>query len=134
MALKMFEEARYDFQKAKEREPANQEAAKSLEDAKKEETKAKKRDYYAILGVSRDATENEIKKAYKKQAIKWHPDKNNQCEESRKLAEKTFRDINDAYTVLSDPKKKQMYDSGVDPNNPDDQGIFLFSLFQMFVF
>lgn len=125
MQLKMFEEARYDFQKVKEREPTNQEANKSLEEAKKEEKKAKKRDYYAILGVSRDASENDIKKAYKKLAIKWHPDKNNQSEESKKLAEKTFRDINDAYTVLSDPKKKQMYDSGVDPNNPDDQGNYL---------
>lgn len=122
MALKMFEEARYDFQRVKEKEPTNSEASKCLEEAKKEEKKAKKRDYYAILGISRDANEHEIKKAYKKLAIKWHPDKNNQSEESKKLAEKTFRDINDAYTVLSDPKKKQMYDSGVDPNNPEDAG------------
>jgi len=120
MQLKMFEEARYDFQKVKEREPTNQEAIKALEEAKKEEKKAKKRDYYQILGLTKEASENDIKKAYKKLAIKWHPDKNNQSEESKKLAEKTFRDINDAYTVLSDPKKKQMYDSGVDPNNPEE--------------
>ncbi len=120
MLLKMFEEARYDFQKVKEREPTNQEANKCLEEAKKEEKKAKKRDYYQILGLNKDATDVEIKKAYKKLAIKWHPDKNNQSEESKKLAEKTFRDINDAYTVLNDPKKKQMFDSGVDPNNPEE--------------
>jgi len=122
MTLKMFDEARYDFQKAKEREPTNQEAIKSLEEAKREEKKAKKRDYYQILGVSKDATESEIKKAYKKLAIKWHPDKNNQSEEAKKMAEKTFRDVNDAYTVLSDAKKKQMFDSGVDPHNPEEAG------------
>jgi len=120
MSFKMFEEARYDFQKVKEREPTNQEAIKSLDEAKKEEKKAKKRDYYQILGVAKDASEQEIKKAYKKLAIKWHPDKNTESEESQKLAEKTFRDINDAYTVLSDTKKKQMFDSGVDPHNPEE--------------
>lgn len=120
MSLNMFEEARYDFQKVKEREPYNQDAIKSLEQAKKEEKIAKKRDYYKILGLEKTANENDIRKAYKKLAIKWHPDKNNQSEESKKLAEKTFRDINDAFTVLSDTKKKQMYDSGIDPNNPEE--------------
>lgn len=72
--------------------------------------------------MERNASEQDIKKAYKKLAVKWHPDKNNQSEETKKLAEKTFRDINDAYTVLSDPKKKQMYDSGMDPNNPEEAG------------
>merc|ERR1712032_1372993 len=56
-------------------------------------------------------------------AIKWHPDKNNQSEEQQKLAEKTFRDINDAYTVLSDPKKRNQFDNGMDPNNPDEAGM-----------
>jgi len=134
MTFKMFEEARYDFQRVKDKEPTNQEAIKHLEEAKKEEKKAKKRDYYAILGVGRDANETEIKKAYKKLAIKWHPDKNNQSEESKKLAEKTFRDINDAYTVLSDPKKKKSYESGVDPNNPDDAGKYFYRLLLCFLF
>ena len=128
MNLKMYDEAWYDFQKVKDREPTNQENLRALENAKKEEKIAKKRDYYKILDIPREANENEIKKAYKKMAIKWHPDKNNESEESKKIAEKTFRDINDAYTVLSDPKKKKMYDSGVDPNNPEeaDQGnVFL---------
>jgi DnaJ homolog subfamily C member 7 len=126
MELKMFEEAKYDFQRVKDKEPGNQDVIKSLEQAKKEEKQAKKRDYYKILGLDRNANENEIKKAYKKLAIKWHPDKNNQSEEAKKLAEKTFRDINDAYTVLSDPKKKQMFDAGMDPNNPDEAGNFKF--------
>lgn len=124
MALKMYEEARYDFQKVKEREPTNQDALKLLEQAKKEEKAAKKRDYYKILGVDKSSSDADIKKAYKKLAIKWHPDKNNQSEEAHKLAEKTFRDINDAYTVLSDPKKRQMYDNGMDPHNPEGPGIY----------
>jgi tetratricopeptide (TPR) repeat protein len=126
-ALKMYEEAKYDFQKVKDAEPNNKEVLKLLEDAKKKEKEAKKRDYYKILDLKPDANENDIRKAYKKLALKWHPDRNNESDEQRKMAEKTFRDINDAYTVLSDTKKKQMYDSGVDPLNPEEGGkIFIF--------
>lgn len=65
------------------------------------------RDFYKILGVSRDADDAEIKKAYKKMALKWHPDRNpdNQQEASEK-----FKEIAEAYSVLSDPKKKKIYD------------------------
>lgn len=65
------------------------------------------------------ATEQDIRKAYKKLALKWHPDRNSATEEDQKQAEKMFRDINDAYSVLSDPQKKKMYDSGMDPLNPE---------------
>src|SRR5690606_1881151 len=101
MNLSMYEEAKYDFQKVKDDEPNNRDAAKMLEEAKKKEKVAKKRDYYKILDLKRDANENDIRKAYKKLALKWHPDRNNESEEQKKMAEKTFRDINDAYTVLS---------------------------------
>lgn len=120
MALKMYEEAKYDFQKVKDLEPNNSDVHKLLEDAKKNEKQAKKRDYYKILDLKPDANENDIRKAYKKLALKWHPDRNNESEEQKKMAEKTFRDINDAYSVLSDPKKKQQYDSGFDPLNPEE--------------
>jgi DnaJ homolog subfamily C member 7 len=120
MALKMYEEAKYDFQKVKDAEPSNRDAVKLLEEAKKLEKQAKKRDYYKILDLKPDATENDIRKAYKKLALKWHPDRNNESEEQKKMAEKTFRDINDAYSVLSDAKKKQQYDSGFDPLNPEE--------------
>lgn len=64
-------------------------------------------DYYAILGINKNATLDEIKKAYKKLAIKWHPDKNpdNEAEANAK-----FKEIGNAYAILSDPKKKQIYD------------------------
>jgi len=66
------------------------------------------------LSIPQNAGENEIKKAYKKLALKWHPDKNCETEETRLNAEQTFKDISEAYSVLSDPKKKERYDSGAD--------------------
>ena len=118
----MYSEARADFQKAKELDPTNAEAQKFLETSKQKEKTARKRDYYAILGVDRNASEQEIKKAYKRLAIKYHPDRNGQSEATKKMAEKKFIDVNDAYSVLSDPKKKQMYDQGYDPNDPESGG------------
>lgn len=63
------------------------------------------RDYYKTLGISKGATEEDIKKAYKKQALKWHPDKN-----KSPAAEDRFKEIAEAYEVLSDPKKRDIYD------------------------
>lgn len=122
MSLNNFEEAKYDFNKVRELEPGNQEALKGAEEAKKKEKQAKKKDYYKILDLPRDANENDIRKAYKKLAIKWHPDKNTESDEKKLQAEKRFKEINEAYAVLSDPKKKQMFDSGVDPNDPESGG------------
>lgn len=65
-----------------------------------------KKDFYSVLGVSRQATPDEIKKAYRKLAMKYHPDKN----PGDKAAEEKFKEATEAYDVLSDAKKKQMYD------------------------
>jgi len=64
-----------------------------------------KRDYYDILGVSKNASKEEIKKAYRKLALEWHPDRNKSSNANDK-----FKEINEAYEVLADPKKKATYD------------------------
>lgn len=63
------------------------------------------KDFYSVLGVNKGATKAEIKSAYRKLALKWHPDRNKEAG-----AEKTFKEINHAYEVLSDDTKKNMYD------------------------
>lgn len=77
---------------------------------------ADKRDFYEVLGIQKGASEDEIKKAYRKMAMKYHPDKN----PGDKEAEEKFKEANEAYAVLSDPDKKSKYDrfghAGVDPN------------------
>ncbi|KAM4697423.1 dnaJ homolog subfamily B member 2 isoform 2-T2 [Rhinophrynus dorsalis] len=79
-------------------------------------------DYYEILGVARNASQDDIKRAYRKQALRWHPDKN---PDNKEYAEKKFKDIAEAYEVLSDQDKRYTYDhygragfSGAEPSRP----------------
>ena len=65
------------------------------------------KDYYAILGVDKNPSDEEIKKAYRKMAKKWHPDAN---PNNRKEAEEKFKEVGEAYSTLSDPQKRRMYD------------------------
>ena len=82
-----------------------------------------KRDYYEVLGVSKTATDAEIKKAYRKLAMKYHPDYN----PGDKEAEEKFKEINEANEVLSDPKKRQLYDQygeeGLSGGGPGGMGM-----------
>lgn len=74
-----------------------------------------KRDFYDILGINRDAADDEIKKAYRKLAMKYHPDRNPDSKE----AEEKFKEVKEAYEILSDSQKRAAYDqyghAGVDP-------------------
>lgn len=87
---------------------------------------AEKRDYYEVLGLQKGASDEEIKKAYRKLAKKYHPDLN----PGDASAEQNFKEVNEAYEVLSDPDKKARYDAyghaGVDPNMGADAGGFGF--------
>ena len=68
---------------------------------------SEKRDYYEVLGVDKSASETEIKKAFKKMARKYHPDLNR---DNPKEAEEKFKEVNEAYEILSNPQKKAQYD------------------------
>ena len=65
-----------------------------------------RRDYYEVLGVGKSASSDEIKKAYRKLAMKHHPDKNS----GDKAAEEKFKEASDAYSILADPQKRKQYD------------------------
>ena len=65
-----------------------------------------KLDFYDVLGVGRDASQDEIKRAFRKLAFKYHPDRNKMAD-----AEERFKEISEAYAILSDPKKRQQYDA-----------------------
>lgn len=77
---------------------------------------AEKRDYYEVLGLKKDASEDEIKKAFRKKAMQYHPDKN----PGDKVSEDKFKEVNEAYGVLTDADKRDKYDkfgfAGIDPN------------------
>lgn len=77
---------------------------------------AEKRDFYEALGIKKEASADEIKKAFRKKAMKYHPDKN----PGDKTAEEKFKEVNEAYEILSDADKKDKYDrfgfAGIDPN------------------
>ena len=75
-------------------------------------------DYYETLGINRNASQDEIKKAYRKLSRKYHPDI------AGKEYEEKFKEVNAAYEVLSDENKRQMYDRGFDPNSPQGSGGF----------
>jgi DnaJ family protein C protein 3 len=122
----LFDEAIRLLEKAKEEieGAANDHRIHSkLEDAQKLLRRSKTKDYYKVLGVSRDANEREIKKAYRKMTKKYHPDKY-RGELSPEDIQKKMSSINEAYEVLSDPELKERFDNGDDPNSQEQQHPF----------
>lgn len=119
MDLGAFEEAVKDYEKVCKMDKSR-DNKRLLQDAKLALKKSKRKDYYKILGVDRNATEDEIKKAYRRRALDHHPDRHaNATDEEKKEQEKKFKELGEAYGILSDPKKKARYDTGQDMDDFD---------------
>jgi DnaJ family protein C protein 7 len=112
--LEQWEEVVRDLESAAKLEPNSGDIQRQLKDAKLELKKSKRKDYYKILEIPKDADAETIRKAYRKAALRWHPDKNSETEEKKTMAEAKFKDITEAHEVLSDDQKRRRYDSGVD--------------------
>eukprot|EP01017_Pseudomicrothorax_dubius_P035733 TRINITY_DN5050_c0_g2_i1.p1 TRINITY_DN5050_c0_g2~~TRINITY_DN5050_c0_g2_i1.p1 ORF type:complete len:466 (+),score=142.45 TRINITY_DN5050_c0_g2_i1:345-1742(+) len=112
------EDALRDFERARGIDPHAADFGRLIKEAKQAVKMAKRKDYYKILGVEKSASLDEVKRAYKKLALKHHPDKN--PPEMREEAEKKFKEVAEAYAVLSDDQKRRRYDSGMDDlDGPD---------------
>merc|ERR1712050_812609 len=85
--------------------------------------KSKRKDYYKILGVEKNANDDEIKKAYRKRALVHHPDRHSGAsEDEKKEHERKFKEVGEAYGVLSDTKKRSRYDNGHDVDDLEGHG------------
>lgn len=114
MDSEQYDEAVRDYDHVYKKDKAR-EHKQLLDNAKLELKKSKRKDYYKILGVEKNVGDDDIKKAYRKRAMLHHPDRHsNASEDVKKEQEKKFKELGEAYAVLSDPKKRQRYDSGVD--------------------
>uniref|UniRef100_A0AC35TV02 J domain-containing protein n=1 Tax=Rhabditophanes sp. KR3021 TaxID=114890 RepID=A0AC35TV02_9BILA len=115
-----YESAVNDYQAATKIDENSRPIKEGLHKAQKLLKQSKKRDYYKILAVKRNASKREVLKAYRKLAAKYHPD-NFQDEAEKKVAEAKFLEIAAAKEVLSDEEKRAQYDSGTDPLDPEAQ-------------
>merc|ERR1719191_2460339 len=113
MELEEWRTAIADYEKAHEIEPEDQAIKQQLRNAKIELKKAGRKCLYKILGLTRRASDQEIKKAYKKMALQYHPDRHSGASDQEKAEnEIKFKEIGEAFEVLSDPQKKQRWDQG----------------------
>lgn len=107
------------LEEAARKQPRENRVQEALKAAQKARHEAANPDYYNLLGVPRDASEKQIKLAYRKSAQKYHPDKlKNATPEEKRAAELKMGQINRAYDVLSDKEKRAQFDRGFDPENP----------------
>lgn len=122
--LEKFEQCVADYEAALKMEKSY-EIKNSLRDAKLQLKKSKRKDYYKILGVSKHATDDDIKKAYRKRALVHHPDRHsNATDAEKKEQEIKFKEIGEAYAILSDPNKKARFDSGQDLDDNMSEGAY----------
>ncbi|XP_068986287.1 dnaJ homolog subfamily C member 7 isoform X2 [Bombus flavifrons] len=119
MELEKYEKAVRDLEKAYKMDKSS-DNKRLLMEAKLALKKSKRKDYYKILGIDKNASTDDIKKAYRKRAMVHHPDRHpNATEGEKKEQEKKFKEVGEAYGILSDPKKRSRYDSGHDINDAE---------------
>ncbi|RLN15090.1 hypothetical protein BBJ28_00019108, partial [Nothophytophthora sp. Chile5] len=123
LGLELFEEAVRSAKRALELDDSSREFKQTVDRAEAALKQSKNKNYYKILGVARDVESKELKKAYRKQALEWHPDKHvDKDEGEREQVEKRFHDIAEAYEILSNEETRAMYDRGEDvTGNPGQQ-------------
>jgi len=113
LELEDYKGAISDYEEAHEIEPNDASIKQSIRHAKIEFKKSQRKDLYKVLGVTKHASDHEIKKAYKKMALQCHPDRmTNATDDEKAVAEKRFKEVGEAFEVLSDPQKKQKWDAG----------------------
>lgn len=123
LELEEYKSAIADYESAQEADPSDAQTKASLRKAKLELKKSLRKDVYKLLGVTKHASDMEIKKGYKKAALLWHPDRHHSSsDEDKAHAEKMFKEIGEAFEVLSDPQKKQSYDDGADLDEINGNG------------
>jgi len=121
MEAENFEAAINTLNTAKEHHPEAQQINQLLQNAQIELKRSKTKDYYKVLGLTRDADEVQIKAAYRKMVKLHHPDKAHKLGITKEDAEKKMAQVNEAYEVLSDPELKERFDRGDDPNDHEQQ-------------
>ncbi|XP_076350616.1 dnaJ homolog subfamily C member 7-like isoform X3 [Tachypleus tridentatus] len=118
-----YEEAVRDFETLYQKNKIL-EYQKLLDHARLELLKSKRKNYYQILEVNKSAVYDDIKQAYYKQALLYHPDRHPDAkEDEQQEKEKKFKDISEAYSILSDPRKRSLYDKGLDITGINNFGI-----------
>ncbi|USW59358.1 Putative DnaJ domain, tetratricopeptide-like helical domain superfamily [Septoria linicola] len=113
-----FEPALGTLNQAQEEHGRTQKIQELMQKAQQLLKRSKQKDYYKVLGVSRDADERDIKKAFRRLTVQHHPDKAAKNGVTQEEAQKKMSAINEAYEVLSDPELKARFDRGEDPNDP----------------